>query len=116
MEIHQKFAQHVTSIAFSLQLSRPQIIKLVDVASNKPKDAGNYSIHKRDIYRLMGVPDASCVAGRILEEKGLVCAPDPKFPGFYILTEPGKLVFQLLQMAGLIERIEARVAERQAAK
>lgn len=114
MAIHQKFAQHVTSIAFSLQLSRPQIIKLVDVASNLPEDAGNYSIRKRDLYRILGVPDASCTAGRILHEKGLVEAPDPNYPGFYVLTEPGKLVFHLLQMAGLIGRIEARVAEKQA--
>lgn len=109
-EVNLKFSQHVTSIAFSLQLSRPQIIKLVDVAARCYEDAGHMG-KRRDLYRLLGVPDASVTAGRILEDKGLVYAPDPKYPGFYRLTEPGKLVFQLLQMAGLVQRIEDKVSE-----
>lgn len=109
-EVNLKFSQHVTSIAFSLQLSRPQIIKLVDVALRASEVAG-YLGKRPDLYRLLGVPDASVTAGRILEDKGLVYAPDPKYPGFYRLTEPGQLVFQLLQMAGLVQKIESKTLE-----
>ncbi len=111
-EVNLKFAQHVTSIAFNLQLSRPQIIKLVDVATRPKSENGGIFTGRRDLYRILGVPDASVQAGRILEEKGLVFAPNPKYPGLYDLTEPGKLVFQLLQMAGLVQRIEDKAAER----
>ena len=110
-EINHKFAAHVTSVAFNLQLSRSQIIKLLSIAEREHDEPGRH-YRNRDIYRLMGVPDASCVSGRVLEDKGLVYAPDPQFPGFYVLTEPGKLVLQLLQMAGLIERIEQKIAAR----
>lgn len=113
-EVNHKFAAHVTSVAFNLQLSKSQIIKLLSIAERNPEDEPGLFYHqKRDIFRLMGVPDSSCVSGRVLEEKGLVYAPDPKYPGWYRLTEPGKLVMQLLQMAGLVERIEQRIAARQ---
>lgn len=111
-EYNSRFAAHVTSVAFNLQLSKAQIIKLLSVAENSAEEAGKYNVRKRDLYRLMGVPDSGCVSGRVLEDKGLVYAPDARYPGFYILTEPGRLVMQLLQIAGLVEKIEHQVARR----
>lgn len=100
-DINHKFAAHVTGIAFSLQLSRAQIIKLIEVAGRKDAPYVN-------LFRLHRAHDTSVVSGRVLEEKGLVFAPDPEFPGLYDLTEPGKLVFELLKMAGLVEQVERK--------
>lgn len=100
-EINQKFANHVTGIAFSLQLSKAQIIKLIEVAGRNDAPFTN-------LFRLNRAHDTSVVSGRVLEDKGLVFAPDPEFPGLYDLTEPGKLVFDLLKMAGLVEQVERK--------
>ena len=99
--VNAKFAAHVTSLAFSLQLSKPQIIRLVEIAT-RPNLGGN-------LFRILGAYDNSVAAGRALEEKGLVYAKDPSLPGLYTMTEAGELVFQLLQMAGLVEKIEQKV-------
>ena len=102
--VNERFAAHVTGIAFSLQLSKAQIIKLVEVAGRGPD--GGYT----NYFRALRAHDTSVVSGRVLEEKGLVHAPDPQYPGLYELTDPGRLVFDLLKMAGLVERIEAKAS------
>jgi hypothetical protein len=106
-DINPIFASHVTSIAFNLSLSKNMVVAMTDVATN-----ANWA---RDTYRALGMPSNFISGLRGLLERGLVFAPDPQFPGRCEFTEAGKAVFALLQMAGLVQRIEAKIAERKSA-
>lgn len=105
--INPLFASHVTSIAFNLSLTKNMVVVLTDIASRG-------QVH-RDTFRTMGMPCGFSTGLRGLLDRGLVFAPDPKWPGKCEFTEPGKAVFALLQMAGLVQRIEDKIAERKSA-
>lgn len=99
-EVNPTFANHVTSIAFSLSLSKNMVVVLTDIAAKQ-------ELH-RDTFRLLGMPSNYVGGLRGLLERGLVYAPDPQWPGKCEMTEAGKAVFDLLQMAGIVQRIEER--------
>lgn len=99
-----KFAAHVTSTAFHLSLSRSMIVSLVAIANQKtPGQYGN-------ALRAVGLRDTAVDTNRRLEERGLIVAPDPKFPGLYEITSAGKLVVELLKEAGLVQDLPGEVA------
>ena len=106
-EINPIFASHVQSIAFNLSLSKNMVVVLTDIAS--------HSAVRRDTFRVLGVPSNFCNGLRGLLERGLVFAPDPNWPGRCEMTEAGKAVFSLLQMAGIVQKIENRVMESEKA-
>ena len=102
-EINPLFAQHVTSIAFNLNLTKGMVIVMADIATYiRPHS-------RRDSFRALGMPSNFISGLRGLLERGLVFAPDPENPGICEFTEAGQHVFALLQMAGLIQRIEDKV-------
>lgn len=108
-EINHKFATHVTSIAFNLSLSKNMVVVMSDIASNAKRGLTN------DTFRALGIPSNFVGGIRGLLERGLVYAPDPKWPGICEFTEAGKAVFSLLQMAGIIQRINGKIEERKQA-
>lgn len=103
-EINHKFASHVTSIAFNLTLSKSMVLKLVEVKANRS-----------NLFRVIGLNDTAVAAARALIERGLIVAPDPVWPGRYEMTAAGEHVFALLEMAGLVQRIETKLAEKETA-
>jgi len=100
-EINPIFAGHVTSIAFNLSLSKNMVVVLTDIARE-----GSV---KRDTFRVLGMPSNFCNGLRGLLERGLVFAPDPQWPGRCEMTEAGRAVFSLLQMAGIVQRISDKI-------
>lgn len=110
IEINPLFANHVTSIAFNLSLSKNMVVALVDVEARGEPYRG-----ERDTFRALGMPSNFVGGLRGLLERGLVVAPDPEWPGACVLTEAGRHVFALLQCAGIIQRIENKVTQRSAA-
>lgn len=101
--MNSKFAEHVTSVAFNLSMTRSMIVVLVSIA-NKRHATGKQTL------RLIGLPDTSVSTARRLEDRGLIHAPDPKYPGRYDLTRVGELVIELLREAGLVQSIEEAFA------
>lgn len=101
--MNSKFADHVTSVAFHLTMSKSMIVMLVSVA-NKRHATGVQSL------RLVGLRDTSVDTGRRLEDRGLVYAPNPEWPGRYELTRAGEIVVELLREAGLVQSIEEAFA------
>ena len=106
-QINHQFANSVTSIAFNLSLTKNQVVVMSDLASR--------GAITRDTFRALGMPSNFVGGLRGLKERGLVYAPDPEWPGICEFTEAGKAVFALLQMAGLIQRIDDKITERQSA-
>jgi len=106
-DINHKFATHVTSIAFNLSLTKSMVLTLTDIAS------GNQV--QRNTFRALGMPCKFVSGLRGLLERGLVFSPDPEWPGKCEMTEAGTAVFALLQMAGIVQQIETKVAERSVA-
>lgn len=105
--LNPKFAESCTNVAFNLQLSKAQVVMMVQVAR------GSYL---PDLYRILGMHSVAVGAGRNLESRGMIYAPDPEFPGKYKFTEAGKHVFALLQIAGLVQRIESKVKTEEIVK
>lgn len=101
--INPIFANHVTSIAFNLSLSKNMVVVLTDIASQ--------GAVRRDTFRALGMPSNFCNGLRGLLERGLVFAPDPQWPGRCEMTDAGKAVFSLLQMAGIVQRIADKIGE-----
>lgn len=99
-EFNPTFAAHVTSTAFNLTLSKSMIIRLVMVANSDIVS---------NLYRAAGINDNAVEAGQALKRRGLVWSPNAEFPGIYSLTEAGKLVFELLKIAGLVEPLETQL-------
>lgn len=95
-----KFADYATSIAFHISLSKPQVVTLCEIANKTPFG----------IYRALGMRATEVQSMRILKDRGLIFAPDPKWPGHCELTEAGKHVFALLEIAGIVQRIMDKVA------
>lgn len=94
----RKFAGYVTSIAFQMSLSKSMVINLLDIANDKMRSReGIYIYGLRD----NAVPSRAC-----LEERGLIYAPDPEWPGRYMLSEAGKHVVELLKIAGIAIKVE----------
>jgi hypothetical protein len=100
--VNKQFADHVTSMAFNLSLSKSMIITLGHIATNT---------HCRGsgLYRAFGVADTYVPCVNRLLERGLVHSPDKELPGRVELTEPGELVVQLLRMAGLLEKFDKKL-------
>lgn len=94
------FAGAVTSMAFSLNLSRNMILKLVAVKNGQ---------HHVDLWRAAGFADATVPSGWALKKRGLVHSPDAKAPGLYELTEAGEHVYSLLEIAGLVQATERKL-------
>lgn len=118
---NQKFADHVTSIAFHLSLSRQMVICLVEVRERQQliekhgEKEGERLILEgfrpgRSRWRALGMPSNQVPAYWALERRGLVEQMPEKFSergwGKQRLTKAGELVFGLLEEAGLIERLE----------
>jgi hypothetical protein len=97
--MNSRFADHVTSVAFHLTMSKSMIVVLVSVA-NKRHATGKQSL------RLVGLSDTSVSTARRLEERGILYAPNPEWPGRYELTRAGELVVELLREAGLVQSVE----------
>lgn len=103
-QVNERFAAHVTSTAFHLSLSRSMIVSLVAIANQKtPGQYGN-------ALRVAGLRDTAVDTNRRLEDRGLIVAPDPKYPGLYEITSAGKLVVELLKEAGLVQDVPSEVA------
>lgn len=100
-----QFASSVTSMAFSLNLSRNMIMKMVAIKNGQLQ---------LDLWRMAGVPDACVPAGWSLEKRGLVWSPDANAPGLYRLTEAGEHVYALLEIAGLVSPLMAKIEKETA--
>lgn len=105
-KINLEFAEHTTSVAFQLTLSKSMIVKLVEIATRRPND--------NSLFLVLGLSDRAVMAGRALRDRGLVVAPDPEWQGQYELTEAGEHLFALLQIAGLVQRIDDQLATKAA--
>jgi hypothetical protein len=98
---NERFATHVTSTTFHLSLSKGMIICLIAFANQrKPGDYGN-------VLRAAGLRDTFVGTARSLAERGLIEAPDKRWPGIYNLTRAGELTVSLLMEAGMVERVTA---------
>lgn len=106
-KINSQFASHVTSIAFNLSLSKNMVVVMTDIASQEQVT--------RNTFSALGMPSNFVGGIRGLLERGLVYAPDPTWPGSCEFTDAGKAVFELLQMAGIVQRIESAVEIRKLA-
>lgn len=101
--INYKLRDHVTSMAFSLHLSKRMILCLVDIAEKRYLE--------RKFYQALGLNDYFIGSYRNLEERGLVTYKDPgpmtamskEHP--YSLTRAGELVLELLKEAGMVQEI-----------
>ena len=94
------FASAVTSMAFTLSLSRGMIFRMVAIKNGQ---------HMADLWRMAGVPDNAVPSGWALQKRGLVWSPDADNPGIYKLTEAGELVYSLLEIAGLVQASERQL-------
>lgn len=105
------FRDYVTSTAFNLSLTKNMIAFLVWVAAennpdNNEKSARTQSNSKpREIFIATTGRYDPVGAGRALERRGLIWSPYPKWPGIFCLTDAGRHVFELLKIAGLIEKL-----------
>ncbi len=104
--MNQQFRQAVTSTAFSLTLSRQMIIALVSIHS------GDRS--RMDVFRYLGMVDSSCTSAAALLHRGLVYAPDLKWPGVFKLTRAGELLMELLEEADLVRGIRSALKKKDA--
>lgn len=95
-KINQNFSAHVTSTAFNLSLSKQMIRMLSWVATGK-------HITDHGCHIEFSTHCTYFATGNSLKERGLICSPDKKHPGGYELTDTGKLVIELLKMAGLFD-------------
>ena len=99
-DVNQIFRDSVTSLAFSLTLSKSMIVVLSDIGNK------NEAPHC-DTFRALGMRSTQIIGMNGLIDRGLAYAPDPKWRGVLKLTKAGELVFELLKVAGLVERVEA---------
>jgi hypothetical protein len=115
--MNKVFAEHVTSTAFFLSISKKQMKYLLHVADNPFSEAGEGSYYGGFI-RGNGLhdPDTWATSMPALERKGLVARvvhDKAKGYGHYELTRAGELTCDLLREAGLAPAL--RVAMRRAA-
>jgi hypothetical protein len=94
-----RFADYATSIAFNVTLSKPQVVTLCDIANK----AGH------TYYMALGMRSTEVQSIGILKRRGLIYAPDENWPGICELTEAGKNIFALLEIAGIAARIDKEV-------
>jgi hypothetical protein len=102
-KVNERFAAHVTNIAFNLTLSKTMVVQLVATASGGDR--------RWELLRRLGMLPLELGANRALVSRGLAEAPDPEFPGMLILTEAGQHVLKLLEIAGLVEAIARKEKE-----
>lgn len=103
MTPNKKFADHVTSLAFNLTLSKAMVVALVEIANNTGiMQIGN-------TLRVLGAPDTTVPTRRRLAERGLIHLPTGEWP--YVLTEAGEHVVALLKIAGIAETVETIMEE-----
>lgn len=96
-----RFASYVTQVAFNLSLSRNMVFVLDAIAR------GNLATSN---MRQHGMIDTAVPSMRRLQERGLVYAADPEWPGRCRLTEAGEHVHALLCIAGLATKPAANEA------
>lgn len=101
MTANAKFANHVTQVAFNLSLSRNMVFVLDAIAHGSLASSN---------MRAAGMIDTAVPSMRRLEERGLVYAPDPQWPGRKLLTPAGEHVHALLVIAGLATAVCASEA------
>lgn len=86
--MNNNFQNYVTSQAFVLVLSRPQIESLYWVAYQSTKARLTYGPHLTSVYAL--------------QRKGLVVRESHRFNNPWQLTEEGRLALELCKRAGLL--------------
>mgnify|MGYP000907586947 CR=1 FL=1 len=96
-----RFASYVTQVAFTLSVSRNMVFVLDAIARGNLAGAN---------MRSAGMIDTAVPSMRRLQERGLVHATDPNWPGRCQLTEAGKHVHALLVIAGLATKPVANEA------
>lgn len=96
-----RFASYVTQVAFNLSLSRNMVFVLDAIAH------GQFATRN---MRAAGMIDTAVPSMRRLQERGLVYATDPEWPGRCQLTEAGRHVHALLCIAGLATKPAATEA------
>ena len=106
--MNKVFADHVTTTAFFLSVSKKQI-RYLKVLFHSPFPSRDYYL--RDFAGTREDPDNWLSSYRALERKGLVTyviddIVGPK--GHWELTSAGSLTCQLLIEAGLMEELEER--------
>lgn len=120
-DINQKFAEHVTSVSFHLSLSRGMVVTLVQIAQEEDGQAevlgGLYRNRRMAIMALGGHSDAYVASHRALEARGLIELGAPERAPWgrdstvmwqpTRLTEAGRLTLRLLEIAGLVAKVEA---------
>lgn len=83
---------------------------LIDISHCEDARSKTYSV-----MRALGMRDTWVGSARCLVDRGLIVAPDPQWPGVFNLTDAGKHVLALLQIAGLAEPIVTAI-EREKVK
>jgi hypothetical protein len=106
------FREHVTSTAFNLNLTKNMIAFLAWVASEDNPSNDELAARRkpmrskdRDIFVTVVGRYDPVTTGSALLRRGLIWAPYPDWPGIYCLTDAGVHVFELLKLAGLVERL-----------
>ena len=97
---NEAFANSVTNMAFNLTLSKNMVICLACTA-------GVADIYSRDIFTAFGSYDTAVTSRQALRKRGLIQKMrGQEKEGIYELTEAGKHIFELLKIAGLVQKIE----------
>lgn len=112
-EINHAFRESVTSVSFSLSLSRRMVLSLAAIADEQrlrdPDKDPRMPSEPEWRRRLMLVADIgrndTVGPARSLQRRGLVYAPDRKWPGVYRLTSAGEHVLELLKIAGVVVEV-----------
>jgi hypothetical protein len=106
--MNKVFADHVTTTAFFLSVSKKQI-RYLSVLFHSPWPAQGYYL--RDFSCTRDDPDNWISSYRALTRKGLVISvtdDTERNTGHYELTQAGKLLCEMLVEAGLIEEREQK--------
>lgn len=109
MDSNKVFSEYVTSTAFNLSLSKNMVafLALVACEDNPCDDEKKARLGRNEAARKQYASRAGRYdpigAGRALLARGLIWSPYENWPGVYCLTDAGRLVVQLLVVAGMIE-------------
>lgn len=112
-EINHAFRESVTSVSFNLSLSRRMVLSLAAIADeqrlrdpDKSPRTPSEPEWKRHVMLVSSIGRNDTVGpAKSLERRGLIYAPDKKWPGIFCLTEAGEHVLELLKIAGVIVEV-----------
>lgn len=102
---NQVFSDYVTSTAFHLHLSRNMVGFLAHVYKQHELCGGSIKYEDQpdfEHYRNARGFHDHATPGSALLRRGLIYSPIPEWPGIFHPTEAGKKVFELLEIAGLV--------------